>query len=275
MGQGINDGFNTQQNIAFLSRNDVLNRHGNVLGSYLILPALRGLWVNGVGPSTLISNAGALHDISGLNNRLGQANNPLYDFENLIPFLELDGSSQYFATSDATSNNSFDILGTEAYVGTPGLTLGMWTKIDAVNPANQNTIMAKFETTGNQRSYQLFMAGGGGTDVYSFQVSNNGSSTSSVNSSVTITPATQWYLVIGRFVPSTSLDIFVNGTKSTNTTSIPASIFNSTANFTIGAINTPARYFDGKLSVGFICASALSDSLIDALYQQGRVLYNA
>lgn len=271
----VNDGFNNQQALSFLTRNDPLNRWGNIASSYLMLPALRGLWINSVSPNVLLSASAGLMDISGGNNRIGSANTPMYDFENLIPYVELDGSSQYFALTDATSNNSFDILGTEAYIGTPGLTFGMWTKIDAIDPTNQNTIMAKFETTGNQRSYMLYMAGGGANDFYSFNISNTGADGFTVNSSVTVTPATQWYLVIGRFVPSTSLDIYVNGTKDTNTTSIPASIFNSSANFTIGAINTPARYFDGKLSTGFVCAAALSDSIISALFEQTRIPFGA
>ena len=87
--------------------------------------------------------------------------------------------------------------------------------------------------------------------------------------------ASNWYFVVGRFNPSTSLDIIVNGTKVSNVAGIPATLFNSTANFIVMAYNNglAATRNDGKTSLCFLCAAYLDDVVVDALFAQTRALF--
>ncbi|MCJ7824974.1 MAG: hypothetical protein MUP44_08755, partial [Anaerolineales bacterium] len=84
-----------------------------------------------------------------------------------------------------------------------------------------------------------------------------------------------WYFCVQRFVPSTSLDVWVQDVKVSNLVGVPAAIFDSTSPFEIGRLNNDnTRTHDGRASLCFLCAAALSDSIIGALFQSTRKAYN-
>ena len=62
-------------------------------------------------------------------------------------------------------------------------------------------------------------------------------------------------------------------TKTTNTTSIPASIFSGSADFLTGARQGSTSEFAGRASICFLSASYLSDSIILGSFEQSKVLY--
>jgi hypothetical protein len=196
--------------------------------------------------------------------------NPTYNiYNNLVPYIDLDGTGDYLARADETD---LDILGTEAINASSvrGLTLGGWFWFDALSGGTARGIIGKNVVTGNQRSYVIFITV---ADVFQFAVSVDGTATTTVNS--TVTPATgQWYFMVGRFIPSTEISIFVNGTETPNTTSIPASIFNSTAAFEIGRfLANNANVIDGRATFCFLSMNALPDAWIFSLFEQSRVLF--
>jgi hypothetical protein len=83
--------------------------------------------------------------------------------------------------------------------------------------------------------------------------------------------ANSWGWIVGRFTPGTELAIWVNETKTVNTTTIPASIFSGTSPFHIG--NGDGNALDGAVSLQFLCASALSDAVINSLFHQTRAMF--
>jgi hypothetical protein len=127
--------------------------------------------------------------------------------------------------------------------------------------------MSKYVTAGNQRSYLLRKTSG---DVISLLVSTDG--IAAVAGGTTVVSVNNWYFIVGRFTPSTELATFVNGTKTTNLVGVPASIFNSTAAFDIGRYNA-TNYFTGSGCLCFLCATALSDTIIQALLARTRPLF--
>lgn len=233
----------------------------NVISTYLALPGLRGFW-----PMSNVDENGDTRDLSGENRTLTNNNTAIFDFANLYPYVELDGSTQYL---DRGSESGLDITGTESYIGTPGLTLGCWLSPDTVPAANIGFV-SKYQTSGNQRSYLLYQPPSGRAG---WIISSDGTATTSAFSNAFISTDV-WSLIIGRFVPSTSVDIWLNNEKDTNTTSIPASIFNSSSAFEIGSYLGGFGNFDGKIAFAFLCASALSDSIISNIYHQTRILFN-
>lgn len=236
---------------------------GNTLASYMALPGLVGFWPM----SSVQRSTGNAYDLSGQGRTLTYTGNPVFTYYNgLVPYIIFDGTGDYLSRTDETD---LDITGTETIFtsGAAGLTMGGWFWIDTTG--TEMAFMGKYTTTGNQRSYILYKSTGGTVDAI---VSSDGStSTITTGSAVTIDT---WYFAVVRFIPSTSVDIFVNATKSTNTTSIPASIFNSTAPFQIGALNAGgADLLSGQASLCFLCANALGDDLISSLFQSSRVLF--
>ena len=234
-----------------------------ICGLYQSLPALRGFWPC----SSQIVTAQSLYlpDIAN-NYHCAAASVPLWGYDDLIPYVEFDGENDAFYYGD---NAQFDITGTETTVvaAQRGLTLGAWVKSDALGGC---AFLGKYNHPTDQRSYLLYDTGSNLT----FTISAAGDAAITSASSALLIQVGVWHLMIGRFVPSTSVDVYLDNVKTTNSTAVPASIFNSTAEFNIGALNNHTTYwFDGKISMAFICAAALSDSIIGAIWQQTRAMY--
>lgn len=114
-----------------------------------------------------------------------------------------------------------------------------------------------------------------------FVVSSNGTLQTLVTGTYAI-PANQWVLMVGRYTPSTSLDVWgipfvVNGEdididnyKTTNTTSIPAAIFNSTALFIIGATAVPNQQLTGNVMYAGLYGLSLVDRIIFSVYELAK-----
>ena len=233
-----------------------------------MLPGLRGFW-----PMSSFNENGDAYDLSGQGRTLTYNGNPTYNYSSLIHYIDLDGTGDYLSRTDEAG---LDILGTESYVAgaAQGLTLGGWFYFK-VFPAFPTCLGKHDGVGGNQRSYVIWIDTGAG-NVPVMVVSSNGTAVGQVTVlHTTGLVVDTWYFIVGRFVPSTSLTIFLDGSGVSNAAGIPASIFNSTTAFMIGARSVPpASFLNGQASLCFLCAAALSDSIISALFQQTRAIFN-
>lgn len=156
---------------------------------------------------------------------------------------------------------TYGLLGTETWIDSTirGFTIGAWVSI--VNwPAVDGGIITKMGVSGDY-SYALTVHSDGAP---MFTVSVNG--TAYVAVTAPATSLTTWHFIVGRFTPSTELAIFVDGVKTVNTTSIPASCFATTQQFEVGRyINNDDRIIHAKVRDVFICQSTLSDAGIETL----------
>lgn len=235
----------------------------NVAALMQQFPGLRGLW----SMASVDGNGNAL-DISGRGLTLAYTGNPKYSFAGLAPYIDLDGAGDYLARADEAA---LDITGTEAFMAHPGLTIGGWFWLDAYG-AQRRPLMSKWKfTASNNRAYQLFYTNA--STAFQFKISTDGTAVVSITSSVTPPATGRWYWIVGRFTPSTELSIFVNKTKDTVLAAIPASIFNSNADLHIGTDDNITVFTDGRASNCFMVAAALSDTIINAAYEQTRALY--
>lgn len=233
---------------------------GRVISQYLALPALRGFW-----PMSSANEGGNALDLSGQGRTLTYTGNPTYNFTGLAPYIDLDGVGDYLTRADEAG---LDVLGNEAYVGAPGLTVGGWFRFDRENA--QEGLICKSDGTAANRNWDLLFRGDAAGDPAQFAVSN-GANSYTATGTTDLTTAT-WYFIVGRYVPSTSVDLWVDAAKSSTVAGIPATANNSNAAFQIGARNGLIT-LDGRASLCFLCAAALSDSIITALYQHSRVLF--
>lgn len=230
-----------------------LDQLGAEMGLYLGLPGLVGLW-----PLNNYDASGNVYDLSGQARTLTK-NGTVVPTVQEPALLYQDFQGGYFQRAD------------EADLSITGnLTVGGWFWIDALDATPRGAI-GKSNSTGNQRSYTLFQTT---TDVLRFQVSSDGTATTLIDSATP--PVAQWLFAVGRYQASTRLDLFVGSGPTlrvtTNTTSIPAAIFDSTAPFEIGAVNNGANVWDGRARMCFLCRARLRDDHINHLFQRGRAL---
>jgi hypothetical protein len=169
----------------------------------------------------------------------------------------------------AADSPQHDIIGTETYIATneKGLTLGGWFRFTAV-PASAFGLITKWFGAGADAAYALWR---NAANNIVFSITTDGVTTVSVVSTSTVA-ANIWYHLYGRFDPSTEIAVFVDNAKTTNAVGIPATIFNADEPFSIGWIDH-ASYLNGKASMCHLNASYLSDSIIELLWEQSRVMY--
>lgn len=230
------------------------------------LPGLRGFW-----PMSIQDDSGDAHSLGMNSLELNNiSSNAIFNIDALTPglmtYAEFDGSSAYFNDVD---NADLSISGTEAEINADiqGLTIGCWLWMDAT-PGSDVGAIGKYVTTGNQRSYLIFV---NSSAVPIFIVSGSGTSGTSDQVNAGALAAGAWSFLVGRFTPGTEVAVWSNGVKTTNTSSIAASIYDSTADFQIGRFDS--NYFDGRASMCFLCAAALPDALIDRLWRHSRKLF--
>lgn len=227
------------------------------------LCALRGFW-----PMSAFSAAGAAFDQSGNGRTLTRFGDPIYDYDALVPYIRFDGTGDYLLRADEAG---LDITGAEAYVGTPGLTLGGWFRPEDIT--NGNVLFSKWAAGGNL-SYMLGLAGDVAGDPAMFFISDDGTNFDAVYStSAYVTNIWQW--VVGRFNDADAgaeLAVWRDDEMTTAATARNA-IFSGAADFNIGGFNNGSFLYTGRASMCFLCAAALPDQVVNHAFQATRGLY--
>lgn len=228
-------------------------------GDFLGLPGLRGFW-----PMNAFDASGNAIDQAGSDLVLTYNGNPGYNFTTQgAGYLTLDGTGDYLSRADEAT---LDVTGTETTVASAvrGMTVGGWFWVNALG--STQALIAK-DDVGANRQFSMYV---NSSDKLVGELFLAGAATT-VTSTGTYTAAA-WHLFIVRFQPSSSWCTFVDKSKTTNSTSIPASISNTAAAFHIGARNA-ALLLTGRASNCFLCAMALSDATLDSLYDNTKAAY--
>lgn len=232
---------------------------------FLGIPGLVGFWPM----SSVYRSTGNVADISGQGRTLTYSGNPTFDVVTagygVQPCIILDGTGDYLSRADETD---LDILGTETFNVNKGCSIGGWFRFDSAAGSTEFVIGKRDAATYNQLSYYVQREADG---TVKFEITPTGA-VPTTNVSSTATPAqNEWFFLCGRFSPSTELSIFVNEGEDVNTTSIPASIFNSTSSFSIGAIVPPASFhMTGRAALCFLSHNYISDTVVSTLFRQSR-----
>jgi len=235
---------------------------GVLASLFMGLPGLRGLWL----PGASVAETGNVSDISGQGRTLTYNGNPTINLHNaLVPYLDLDGTGDFLSRPD---ENGLDVAGTETYIasGLRGLTVGGWFWSNAGGAAQG--LIGKRNAVVGGHSYLLETSA---SNALSLLVSTDGNTDVTVTG--TVFPTAGWFFAVGRFTPSTELKIFMNGSTATNTTSIPASIFNGSSAFQIGSFNAGVNLLVGRCALGFLCAAAVPDSILATALAMSRGLF--
>lgn len=238
---------------------DAAQELGDAYSAFMLLPGLRSFW-----PTSVHAASGELADLAGGSTyRLFLSGAPVYNGLG-APYIEFDGTSDYAYLTDTSLH---DILGTESYIDTDvqGLTLGGWFYHNSLTGAQ--AYISKYGNAGNI-SYAIRKIGG-----HQIQVSLSSDGSALINTNGPSAAVETWHFVVGRFTAGVERSIFVDGEKTSEVTAV-TSIFNSSAELRIGEnVSSTSRKLNGRASLCFLCATALSDGLIDDLFQITRDLY--
>jgi hypothetical protein len=221
--------------------------------SFIHLPGLRGYW-----PMSAVNYLGRAVDHSNASVHLQRTGSPTYGFDGNA-YIQLGVATDFLHTA----SSELDFTGTEAWIdpAIQGLTVGGWFMMDASSVVDRGLITK--DITAPNRGFALLQKN---TNQYGFFISGDGSGVSQVIGSTAL--VSQWQFVVGRFTPSTEVAVFVDGNKASLTTSVPAQCTVSTQNFEVGRyLANNSQIVHGKARDLFICAAALSDSLIEEVYK--------
>ncbi len=217
---------------------------------FIGLPGLVGYWPMGM------RAAGSVIEHSGSGFNLAQTGVCPTGYDG-NSFSHLGNGTNYVSNSSTQLN----LTGLETWISSSirGLTLGGWFMLDSF-PGSQGGLISKFGAV-TQYAYAIYATSA--QDIV-MTISGNGSALLAATSQTV--SLGQWYFVCGRFTPSTEVAIFVDGDKTVNVTAIPASVFASSQQFEVGRyFNDNTRVQHCKARDVFVCASALSDAVIEEI----------
>lgn len=247
----------------FIRRNEATVAWGKAISMFLMLPGLRGFW-----PMSPSNDGGNTYDLSGQLRTLTYNGNPTYNLMGLAPYIAFDGTGDFLNRVDEAG---LDILGNETHMATAirGLTVGGWFYPTATT--NLAGYIAKYTNVAATSAFALhqstsvansvrFVVYSGGSNYPALSAANAGS-------------LNTWHFFAGRYVPSTTVSVFTDGTFVDYAVAIPATLTNSTADLEIGRLAGALAYYTGYASLCFLCAAALPDRIVRALYHHTRSLF--
>lgn len=169
------------------------------------------------------------------------------------------------AASFVRANSEFLSVADNASLSiTSAFSISFWVRFNSSNVLQ--VVASKQGATGN-RSWQVQHTPGNRLKFIVY--TSSASKGKDLESSVAITTAS-WYHVVCTFIPSTAMQITVNGTLSEGTDSIFPAIADSSAQFRLGYIDVPGAYhLDGELDEIGIWSRALSSTDRTNLYNSG------
>lgn len=254
-----------QQQVARLESQLRRQAAADPIGEVLRVPGLVGAWTAVLDRSTPL-----LTDISGNGMHLsfaGDAHIAVDAGLPLLPYFALDGTGDYLSRADEAK---LDILGTEARIASAlrGLTFAAWVRFTNAASANE-VVGGKWDTTGNQRSWLLFRDSSGNLVG---NVSSAGAATNAAATGASTLAAGTWYHIGIVFSPSTYVRVYLNGVMDgEDNTSVPSSLFNSSASFALGMSGAGSNLNNGRIALPWLAASA-KDDMVKRHFSMTRAL---
>ena len=246
----------------FQHRNEPNFAWKSAVSSVLALPGLRAFY-----PMSAVGGAGEAQDLSSLGRHMTRNGDVDFYYDDLVPFANYNGTT---GTHSVVDNADHDITGSEVYVqvGHQGLTMGLWVRTNNLQAGSPH-FFAKYSGAAAQRSYSIYHTAGTVTfRVYDavnvpFDVSLAGYAADSA-----------WYFIWGRFEASGDLTVAINNVTNVNIGAGPAALFSSTADLTIGGRSGGTVFTAVDVSLAWLSCQMLSDSILSALWEQQRSMFN-
>jgi hypothetical protein len=208
-------------------------------------------------------------DLSGNNTviTLSGSSVPVYSSSFKGVFSYASSSKQYIDVADSPQVKI-----------TGSISLCSWVLLSSVGTGNAG-ILGKFSgVPQNDRSYMVYHTTQINPKTFGFTINPDGTSPSNISvSGSTIPTLNRWYYVSATYVPSTNMILYVNAVRENiRTTSVPASIFNSSVPAWLGVQYDSLNglyYLSGMIGQSLIYNRALSQAEIKYNYDATRGRY--
>ena len=255
----------------FQHRNEPNFAWKSAVSAVLGMPGLVAAW-----PMSSVRRDNATdraRDVAGGGYHLADTNGVTFGYAatSLIPIAEFLGTNEYLVRADGGVADWADITGTETHIraSEQGLAIGGWFYLKDVTTTAMP--MSKWDGAGgNNRAYMLYLDGA--TSTLRFYVSSAGTavSTSFVTGEVAV--INTWHYIVGWFDNSgNTINICVNGTIAS--AAYANTIFDSVADFAIGASGAPGDYMTGLATLCFLSQCGPLDAQVLNLFQQTRAMF--
>jgi hypothetical protein len=212
------------------------------------------LWANVAARYALASTT--YTDDSGNGNHLTQVNTPVAaagfdDSSNTATDFERASSQRLYITD--ASQTGLDITG--------NLAIAARVRLESNEAGEFHMIVSKY--TSSQFSYDLHIRPDG---YVGFRVSDDGTAVTSATSTTAITINT-WYSIVAIYDGS-NVQIYINNGAAEGATAHTTGIYNSNADFMIGAVNDGGltHHFDGRISDVVVWSQTLTSGERTHLY---------
>lgn len=219
---------------------------------FLALPRVAGYWPMSAGYT---SDARNLVRVDGVDVDLVASAPTTYGQQGLTPYLNLSGSNYLLLAGGV--NNYYSLA--------TAFTVGGWFYVGG---SAFGTLMSAYKET--DRGWRLAARD---VNLVEFLISNNGATFIQWRPTAPFTRNT-WCFIAARYTPSTEMALWVNNTKYTNTSSIYASLNPANASLSVGGQADGFNLMTGRAAHCFVCATALPDVQLQALYSLTRSLFN-
>lgn len=252
----------------FQHRNEPNFAWKSAVSATLALPGVIASWPMSV--IRLDNAADRVRDIAGGGYHLTWNGGLAAWNDDLVPYVWFNGTTGYLSRVAGAASWA-SVRGNEAHIAASirGLTMGGWIWTDTI-AAGQAGLITKYTAGGNQRSWLLRRNGA----AIQWYVSVNG--IAALGPATLNVAASAWYCIVARWIPdgaNSILKLWVNGETNENDIGAAATIFDSTADFLIGAYDGAANFLDGQTSLGFLCQCAVSDAAVFSFFQQSRAMF--
>lgn len=217
--------------------------------------SIKARWTNQDAANSVIQDIVGVNHLTKINSPgaiTGYATSKL-DYKKALQLVL--ASSQAVTITNA---NQVGLSGTFA----SGLTIMTLVRINSFTGSNQ-TLVGKYLSTGNLRSYMAQLQGS--THFMYMPLSSDGTALHETFGTTALSTGV-WYRLWYVFRPGVAVELYVDEVSDvTNTTSVPSSLFNTSADFFLGARQTGATELaDVDLQDIIIWGKDLTDSEITA-----------
>lgn len=178
--------------------------------------------------------------------------------------LSLNGTSQY-------------LYAPRAFSGGTGLTVIIDLRMDSVGAAANQSLLGQYTTVTNNRVWQIVNVASAST--FRLQLSSSGTGASTTNTDTATTgAATTTNLCVAFTYNAGTVTMMIDGRVATMTGSPPASLFNSSSPFAIGAVgptpDTPSQWLNGLVRSALVIGQALTEEQTRQLSVAMGTLWN-
>lgn len=163
-----------------------------------------------------------------------------------------------------SDNNEWLSIADAAQTGlaiTGAISLGAWIKPESLSDANGHAIIMKYLTTGNQRSYALWLQPTTGSYYVRCNLSNNGTDVTAATGATALSAGT-WYHICAVYDHVTDIRVYVDGLLDSNGAENPKAysggIADKSSEFRLGRHPVDDWEYDGLMDEVFVFNRALS-----------------